>query len=79
MNHLNPGCPGRADGVLVTLPIPLVVGLVFLLGSVMVLMAVPVVVDVVGVSFSTKTQTCQGHSGDATDDQSVGCHGRQIN
>ena len=45
----------------------------------MVLMAMPVVVDVVGVSFHTKTQPCQDHSGNATDDQCVGCHGRQIN
>ena len=65
--------------MLVTLPIPLVVSLLFLLGSVMVVMAMPVVVDVVGVSFHTKTQPCQGHSGNATDDQSVQCHRGQIN
>ena len=79
MNHLNPGWPVRSNCVLVTPAIPLVVGLLFLRGSVMVVMAMPVVVDVVGVSFHTKTQPCQGHSGDATDDQSFGCHGLQIN
>ena len=45
----------------------------------MVVMAMPVVVDLVGVSFRTKSQTCQGDSGNATDDQSVGCHVPQIN
>ena len=65
--------------MLVTLPIPPVVSLLFLLGSVMVVMAMPVVVDLVGVSFRTKSQTCQDHSGNATDDQSVGCHVPQIN
>ena len=45
----------------------------------MVVMAMPVVVDLVGVSFRTKSQTCQDHSGNATDDQCVEYHGRQIN
>ena len=54
-NHANPGLTSGADGVFVTLPISLVVGLLFLSRGVMVVRGSPAGVNLMGGSNRTQT------------------------
>ena len=58
----------------VSLPVPLVVGLLFLARRVMVVMGIPAGVNVMGASSRTQTETDKRNSDDAIGDQTRGTH-----